>query len=77
MCVSAVCGDFGHGFGNEEANRELIERSKRVMDITMHFETNIVTTHIKRYKNLKSLYPNCLLRWAIRHTQQKRLEISV
>lgn len=46
LCVSAICGDFGHGFGNAEANPLLIERSKRVMDLTMLFETNIVTTHI-------------------------------
>ena len=46
LCVSAICGDFGHGFGVEEANKELVERSKRVMDLTMCFETNIVTTHI-------------------------------
>ena len=46
LCVSAICGDFGHGFGNPEANATLVERSKRVLDLTLHFETNIVTTHI-------------------------------
>ena len=46
LSVSAICGDFGHGFGCEETNREIIERSKRVMELTMLFETNIVTTHI-------------------------------
>jgi len=46
LCVSAICGDFGHGFGNAEQNPLLIERSKRVLDLTLHFETNIVTTHI-------------------------------
>ncbi len=46
LVVSAVCGDFGHGFGNPDANPGLIERSKKVLDLTLHFETNIVTTHI-------------------------------
>ena len=43
---SAICGDFGHGFGNPEKNSQLIERSKRVMDLACDLETNIVTTHI-------------------------------
>ncbi len=46
LCVSAVCGDFGHGFGDAEQNPLLIERSKRVMELTRYFDTNIVTTHI-------------------------------
>ena len=46
LVVSAVCGDFGHGFGNSELNKTLIERSKRAMELTKYFETNIVTTHI-------------------------------
>lgn len=46
LVVSAICGDFGHGFSNPENNISLIERSKRVMDLTLEFETNIVTTHI-------------------------------
>ena len=46
LCVSAICGDFGHGFGNAQANTELIERSKRVLDLSLLFETNVVTTHI-------------------------------
>ena len=32
LCVSAICGDFGHGFGNAEQNPLLIERSKKVLD---------------------------------------------
>lgn len=43
---SAICGDFGHGFGDAEKNPDLIERSKRVMDLACDLETNIVTTHI-------------------------------
>lgn len=44
--VSAVCGDFGHGFGQPEHNPSLIERSKRVMDFTRMYESDVVTTHI-------------------------------
>lgn len=43
---SAICGDFGLGFTHKEKNRELIEKSKRVMDMAMDLGTNIVTTHI-------------------------------
>ena len=43
---SALCGDLGRGFGNPELNPELIEKSKRIMDLALDLETNIVTTHI-------------------------------
>ena len=43
---SALCGDLGRGFGNPELNPELIEKSKRIMDLALELETNIVTTHI-------------------------------
>lgn len=43
---SALCGDFGKGFIYPEKNPELIERSKRVVDLALDLETNIVTTHI-------------------------------
>lgn len=43
---SALCGDLGMGFGNAERNPELIERSKRIIDMALELETNIVTTHI-------------------------------
>lgn len=43
---SAICGDFGHGFGKKELNAELIEKSKRVMDLAKDLGTDIVTTHI-------------------------------
>lgn len=46
LAVSALCGDLGHGFGNEELNPDLIEKSKRIIDLALQFETNIVTTHI-------------------------------
>ncbi len=44
--ISALCGDFGQGFQNPEKNPELIERSKRILDLAKEWETNVVTTHI-------------------------------
>ena len=46
LVVSAICGDLGHGFGNAEKNPELIEKSKRIMELAKDMETDIVTTHI-------------------------------
>ncbi len=46
LVISALCGDLGHGFGNAEKNPDLIERSKRILDLAKELETNVVTTHI-------------------------------
>ena len=46
LCFSALCGDLGKGFGNPELNPALVEESKRILDIALELETNIVTTHI-------------------------------
>jgi len=46
LTISALCGDLGQGFGNAEKNPDLIERSKRILDLAKELETNIVTTHI-------------------------------
>ncbi len=46
LCISALCGDFGRGFGNPDMNSALIEKSKRIMDLALNLGTNIVTTHI-------------------------------
>ena len=46
LVVSALCGDLGMGFGNREKNPELIERSKRILDLACDLETRVVTTHI-------------------------------
>ncbi len=46
MIVSAVCGDLGKGFGNPALNPELIDTSKRILDLTKELNCNIVTTHI-------------------------------
>lgn len=43
---SALCGDLGRGFGNPELNPQLIEKSKRILDLAKDLETNVVTTHI-------------------------------
>ena len=44
--ISALCGDLGHGFWNPELNPSLIERSKKILDMAVELETNVVTTHI-------------------------------
>lgn len=46
LVISALCGDLGHGFGNPEKNSELIEQSKRIVDLSLEWECGIVTTHI-------------------------------
>ena len=46
LCFSALCGDLGRGFGNKELNPELIEKSKRILELAKELETDIVTTHI-------------------------------
>ena len=46
LTISALCGDLGHGFGDAAKNPELIERSKRILDLAKDLETDIVTTHI-------------------------------
>lgn len=43
---SAICGDLGKGFTDRELNPELIEKSKRILDMAKDLETDIVTTHI-------------------------------
>lgn len=45
---SALCGDLGKGFADKDENPQLIEKSKRIIDLAMDLETNIVTTHIGR-----------------------------
>ena len=46
LIFSAICGDLGKGFSNPELNPELIEKSKRIMDLAKDLECDIVTTHI-------------------------------
>ena len=46
LCFSALCGDLGRGFSHADQNPELIEQSKRILDLAKDLETDIVTTHI-------------------------------
>ncbi len=46
LVFSAICGDLGKGFANPEMNPELIEKSKRIMELAKELECDIVTTHI-------------------------------
>ena len=46
LVLSALCGDLGKGFGDPALNPELIETSKRFIDLGKELGTNIVTTHI-------------------------------
>lgn len=46
LAISALCADFGMGFGHKENNPALIERSKRAVDLALRLGTKIITTHI-------------------------------
>ncbi len=46
MEFSAICGDLGMGFIYPEKNPEFIERSKKIVDLALDLESNIITTHI-------------------------------
>lgn len=46
LVISALCGDLGHGFGDPEQNPQLLEESKRILDLAKDLETDVVTTHI-------------------------------
>lgn len=46
LVFSALCGDLGMGFGNKELNPQLIEKSKRILDLAKKLDTDVVTTHI-------------------------------
>ncbi len=46
LVFSAICGDLGRGFGNKELNPELIEKSKKILELAKELGTDIVTTHI-------------------------------
>lgn len=46
LVFSALCGDLGRGFGNKELNPELIEKSKRIVQLAKDLGTDIITTHI-------------------------------
>ncbi len=46
IVFSALCGDFGVGFADPEKNKIYVDKSKRVLDISMELGCRIVTTHI-------------------------------
>lgn len=46
LVFSALCGDFGGGFTDPGCNPKLIEKSKRVLDLSKKLGCGIVTTHI-------------------------------
>lgn len=46
LVISALCGDLGQGFADPAKNPDLIERSKRILDLAKDLETSVVTTHI-------------------------------
>lgn len=46
LVISALCGDLGKGFHDPKQNSELIDASKRILDLAKELETDIVTTHI-------------------------------
>ena len=47
LVAAALCGDLGgHGFVHEEDNVWKIEKSKRIIDLALSLDSNVVTTHI-------------------------------
>lgn len=46
LVFSALCGDFGTGFADAENNAFYVDRSKRVLELALKLNTNVVTTHI-------------------------------
>ncbi len=54
LVFSALCGDLGMGFGYKDKNPELIEKSKRIIDLAKELGTDIVTTHIGVVPNDKN-----------------------
>ena len=47
LTVSALCGDLGgHGFEREAENAARIEKTCRIVDLALAFDTKVVTTHI-------------------------------
>lgn len=46
LVISALCGDFGTGFADPDNNDFYVDRSKRVLELALKLNTNVVTTHI-------------------------------
>ena len=54
LVFSALCGDLGMGFGHKDKNPELIEKSKRIVELAKDLGTDIITTHIGVVPNDKN-----------------------
>ena len=54
LVFSAVCGDFGYGFDDPARNPEMVEKSKRVIDLAKKWDCNIVTTHIHQVPEVEN-----------------------
>lgn len=65
LVFSALCGDLGMGFGNKEKNPELIEKSKKIVELAKELGTDIITTHIgvvpsdKKHERYKIMQEAC------------------
>ena len=47
LVFSAVCSDLGgHGFSDPPGNPDRIEKTRRIMEASHLFQTNVLTTHI-------------------------------
>ena len=47
LAISALCGDMGgHGFEIAADNPGRIEKTKRIIDLAVAFDTKVITTHI-------------------------------
>ncbi len=65
LIFSALCGDLGQGFANKEKNPQLIEKSKRILELAKELETDVVTTHVgvipkdKNHDRYKTIQEAC------------------
>lgn len=46
LVVSALCSEMGGFTADLDDNREKIDRTKKIMDLALEMETNVVTAHI-------------------------------
>jgi len=46
LVISALCADYGHGFLDADKNDEIVEKSKKCVDLAVDLGTNVITTHI-------------------------------
>lgn len=51
LAISAICGDFicgnpDYSFSKKHQQAEIVDRSKRILELSLELGTNIVTTHV-------------------------------